>query len=133
MRKEGSESREAEALLYTVNQLAQELHPGGKLRALPSLESSLTRELGLDSLSRVELLSRIEREFGIHLPDRILVEADTPGDLLEAMRRTGEIPLPSRPPASPLPIEAAIPEESRTLLEVLDWHVETPPDRPHIR
>ena len=133
MRKEGSESREAEALLYTVNQLAQELHPGGKLRALPSLDSSLTKDLGLDSLSRVELLSRIEREFGLHLPDRVLVEAETPGDLLEAMRRTGDISVPAKPPALPPLVAAAIPEESKTLLEVLDWHVETHPERPHIR
>ncbi len=47
-----------------------------------NLDNSLEKDLGLDSLARVELLARIERHFGLVLPERIFTEAETPRDLL---------------------------------------------------
>jgi len=47
--------------------------------------SHLDRELGLGSLERVELLARLETEFGVRLPDRVASEANTPGDLARAI------------------------------------------------
>lgn len=125
------ESKLTEALLALISELARELQPGR--RVLVSLDSSLGRELGLDSLSRMELLSRLEREFGTRLPDRLLVEAETPRDLLDALLQGGEARLPVHPVIWSRPPEVAIPERASTLLEVLDWHVSTHPDRPHIR
>ncbi|NOR51591.1 MAG: hypothetical protein GQ470_03130, partial [Gammaproteobacteria bacterium] len=53
---------QAEQLLEIIAQLARELHP--HRRPLPlSLDDSLDREYGFDSLSRVELLLRLERAF----------------------------------------------------------------------
>ena len=51
----------ADVLLETVRQLAAELHrrSSGEIPAM--LDSSLERDLGFDSLGRVELLARIER------------------------------------------------------------------------
>jgi acyl carrier protein len=45
----------------------------------------LERDLGLGSLERVELVLRISQSFGLSLPDRIAAEADTLGNLLEAV------------------------------------------------
>ena len=52
-----------EALLELVKELVQELHPrrkhgDGRL----TLDASLEKDLGLDSLGRAELLIRLERE-----------------------------------------------------------------------
>ena len=49
-----------------------------------TLHSMLDRDLGLDSLSRMELLLRVEREFGVALPEQALQRIETVGDLLQA-------------------------------------------------
>jgi len=73
-----------ERVLEIVRELLQEL---GSFGALPMLHagSHLDRELGLGSLERVELLARLENEFGIILPDRTASEANTPEDLARAI------------------------------------------------
>ena len=73
-----------ERVLEIVRGLLQEL---GSFGALPMLNAGahLDRELGLGSLERVELLSRLEAEFGVVLPDRVAAEANTPEDLARAI------------------------------------------------
>jgi fatty-acyl-CoA synthase len=73
-----------ERVLEIVRGLLQEL---GSFGALPILHagSHLDRELGLGSLERVELLARLETEFGVTLPDRAASEANTPEDLARAI------------------------------------------------
>jgi fatty-acyl-CoA synthase len=73
-----------ERVLEIVREVLQEL---GSFGALPVLHagSHLDRELGLGSLERVELLSRLETEFGVRLPDRAASEANTPEDLARAI------------------------------------------------
>ncbi len=55
------------------------LHELGSFGAIPILhaDSHLDRELGLGSLERVELLARLESEFGVRLPDRAASEENT--------------------------------------------------------
>ena len=53
----------ATRLLRLIEQLLAESHP--QRRIAVTLDSSLERDLGLDSLGRVELLQRTERTFGI--------------------------------------------------------------------
>ena len=74
-----------ERVLEVLRSLLQEL---GSFGALPMLSanSHLDRELGLGSLERVELLARLETEFGVRLPDRVAAEANTPEDLARAIR-----------------------------------------------
>src|SRR6056297_1573986 len=58
-----------------------------------TMDSKLDSDLGLDSLTRAELLVTVERKFGVQLPEQLLSEADTPRDILEAvMRLKGEKP-----------------------------------------
>ena len=73
-----------ERVLDIVREMLQEL---GSFGALPALHarSHLDRELGLGSLERVELLSRLENEFSVRLPDRTASEANTPEDLARAI------------------------------------------------
>jgi acyl-CoA synthetase (AMP-forming)/AMP-acid ligase II/acyl carrier protein len=125
----------AEALLEQVRQQALELHPqrGRSLRV--TLDSALDRELGFDSLSRVELLLRLERAFGVGLSESLLAGAETPRDLWRAVR-AGKVaghPVPAaQARAAPLDELAGVPYTAGTLPEMLDWHVLSHPQRPHV-
>ncbi len=99
-----------------------------------TLESSLERELGLGSLERVELLSRLEAEFRRRLPDAVMAEAVTVGDLLRALLaaegRTAPERLLARFEALAAPL--ARPETAENLLEALQLHAFADPDRRHL-
>jgi acyl carrier protein len=126
----------ATRLLEIIRDLLVELHPGQKDIFRPALDSSLDRDLGLDSLSQVELLVRLEKSFNISLSEQILATVDTVRDLLRAVLTTG-----TRKRDSVAQEIAAIrlanveetPLLAETLVEVLEWHVKNHPDRPHIR
>ncbi|HSW52526.1 MAG TPA: acyl carrier protein, partial [Sulfuricaulis sp.] len=116
----------AEVILQLVQRLGAELHPT-RTAAKATLDSLLDRELGFDSLGRVELLARIERALNISLPEQVLVTAETPRDLLRAAQQAVAPAGPGTPsPAvKPAPREetAETPEAAATLIEMLDWHV----------
>ena len=131
-----------ERVLEIVRGLLQEL---GSFGALPMLNAGahLDRELGLGSLERVELLSRLEAEFGVVLPDRIAAEANTPEDLARAIvdaPHTG-----SSEEASPSALRAsAVTQElhrdaaqtgafaAQTLLDVLRFRAAHDTERAHL-
>jgi len=71
---------DANRLLAVVAEVAREARP--HFEAYVALDSSLERELGLDSLARVELVLRLEREFAASLPEQALASSETPRDLL---------------------------------------------------
>jgi fatty-acyl-CoA synthase len=79
---------EAQALA-SVRQLLVEL---GSARGMEELvargtKAHLERELGLGSLERVELMLRLGDACGVRLPDRVVAEADTVQDLVDAILR----------------------------------------------
>jgi acyl carrier protein len=122
-------------LLDIVQQLAVELHPGRTRAAQATLDSALDRDLGFDSLSRVELLLRIERAFGVSLPEQATMMVETPRDLLRAVLSGHAAGRPAA--VAQVSISAPgevvdVPAEADTLLDVLDWHVHNNPQRPHI-
>lgn len=103
-----------------------------------SLDMDFDRDLGLDSLARVELLSRLEKRFGVTLEDRVFAETRTPRALLEALSRAGHQSVADSPAVSttvsPEAKPAAVaPRHLQTLVEVLEWHAEQHPERVHIR
>lgn len=121
----------ARRLLAVVAALVAE--SGGAARA-PTLDSALDRDLGIDSLGRVELVMRIERAFGTRLPEETLASAETPRDLLRAVLRGAGAPAAPRAAdvvALAEPHTVATPESATTLLQVLDWHVASHPGRTH--
>ncbi|PWT93818.1 MAG: hypothetical protein C5B56_00115 [Proteobacteria bacterium] len=71
-------------VLDRIRGLLEELGSPGAVAILEA-RSQLDRDLGLGSLERVELLARLEKEFGVRLPDRIAAEAATPDDLASAI------------------------------------------------
>jgi acyl carrier protein len=76
---------EADALLSKVRDVVCELHPHMRDRVQVSLDSTLDRDLGLDSLARVELLVRLEQSFGVTLSEATLASVETPRDVLRAL------------------------------------------------
>jgi acyl carrier protein len=75
-----SEGLDPNRLLAIVAAVAKEARPN--FEPSVTLDSSLERELGLDSLARVELVLRLEREFAVSLPEQALASSETPRDLL---------------------------------------------------
>jgi fatty-acyl-CoA synthase len=73
-----------ERVLEVVRGLLEELGSHGAVAEL-SVRSNLDRDLGLGSLERVELLTRLEHAFDMRLPDTLSAEANTPEELIEAI------------------------------------------------
>ncbi len=71
-------------VLDLLRALLEEL---GSRGAIPILNPSshLDRDLGLGSLERIELLARLEKAFGVRLPESAAGEANTPDDLATAI------------------------------------------------
>jgi acyl carrier protein len=127
----------AEALLELVSRIVAELHPDASPHVEINLDSALDSDLGLDSLARMELLRRLEKEFGIHLPEKVLVSAETPRDLMRHLKKGEEVP---RQESVTQPLFDLEKNERRnvefsraqTLLDVLQHHVGVQPDADHI-
>ena len=113
-------------LLQLVRDLADQLRPGNDFAQSLGIDHSLERDYGLDSLSRAELVTRIESELGVSLEEAALSQAETPHDLLRAIvaapasASTAFVPEPARDDAR---IEYP-PASLATLVDVLDWHAE---------
>ena len=124
-------------LLALVDAVAAELHRGHAGLPRARLDSSLQRELAIDSLTRVELGMRIERRFGHGLTDEGLFEAETPRDLLVALAGAGglrALDLAPRSVASHAEERPfAPPHEVSNLIDMLAWHAERHGQRPHLQ
>jgi len=124
-------------LLAIVTELCAELFPGSRVGV--TLESDLTRDIGLDSLGRVELFSRLQSSFGVALPEELLTEARTLGDLLRgvsnapaAVAEWGAQAAPSAP-REDVGSAAVSPAPVTTLIELLEWRARIHPDRVHLQ
>ena len=128
-------------LLKLISAVTAELHPSSAENVTVNLDSRLDKDLGLDSLARVELFSRIEKSFDISLPDTVFAEAETPRDLMRVIvasdHAQASISGTSFSPAdqnkNEMISDGATPDHAGTLMDVLDWHVQHHPDHPHIR
>lgn len=124
-------------LLAVIDELARELHPGRQQHA--GLDSRFDRDLGFDSLTRVELLARLETRFTLSLPEEQVVGAETPRQLLAVLMQAGPAARPdaAQRAAHILPdvlpaATGAPPGLAQTLEDVLQWHAERQPQRPHV-
>jgi fatty-acyl-CoA synthase len=132
-------------VLDAVRGLLGEVDPA-RARAPIGPDQSLTRELALGSLERVELAMRLEQAAGVELGETVLADADTPRQIAAAIAQARVAGAPThgkklpRAEASPI-VEASAgvggargpAAGARTLVEALRWQVERGPDRLHIR
>ncbi|HYG53931.1 MAG TPA: AMP-binding protein [Burkholderiales bacterium] len=117
-------------VLSVVAAVAREARP--HVDAYVDLDSSLERDLGLDSLARVELVLRLEREFGASLPEQALASSETPRDLLRfLLAAAGHAPQSADRTVASLAQGEGVrpPDHAQTLIEALEYHVEKQPDR----
>jgi acyl carrier protein len=117
-------------LLSVVAEVAREARPN--VQAYVSLDSSLERDLGLDSLARVELVLRLEREFRASLPEQALASSETPRDLLRfLLAAAGAAPHRAEREVASLAQAEGVrpPHHAQSLTEALEYHVERQPDR----
>ncbi|NTW17603.1 MAG: AMP-binding protein, partial [Syntrophaceae bacterium] len=131
-----SEDSTGEVILKVIQDLVAELRQRRRLTRPVTLDSSLARDLGLDSLARVELVNRLERTFNITLPERVFADAETPRDLQRAVLSASPYQdIAKIPELKSLALDEApsVPYAVHTLTDVLKWHVQAHPDRPHIR
>lgn len=126
-----------ESLLPIVTRLMSELHPDVASHRPINLDSGLDRDLGLDSLARTELFNRLEKEFGVKLPEQALATAETPRDLLRFLNKEAPRTKVTEKPDSGLPESQTEQREvglagAKTLLDVLKQHIAIQPDSLHI-
>jgi 1-acyl-sn-glycerol-3-phosphate acyltransferase len=123
-------------LFEALEQLVAELHPHQTAAKNITLQSSLDRDLGLDSLARVELLARVERKLGVRISEKKFVEAVTPQDLLDEILEAGTA-ASSRVFRGAVPLAGgevdSKPGDAQTLVETLMWHVRAHPERAHVQ
>ncbi|NWG73063.1 MAG: acyl carrier protein, partial [Rubrivivax sp.] len=77
----GSSTVDEAAVIDVVTRTLADLHASAPGLPQVTMASVLDRDLGLDSLARVELLMRLERRFGVALPEDTLQRAETVNDL----------------------------------------------------
>ncbi|MGA2835735.1 MAG: AMP-binding protein [Acidimicrobiales bacterium] len=123
-------------MLEEVAAVAADVHGGSPPPV--TLASDLAVDLGLDSLSVVELYDRLQTAFGIPLPEELLATATTPGDWLAAILEAGGHPARAsdRPTVAPTALRTRggdWPVAAETLLDALAWHVEQHRDQSSIR
>lgn len=133
-------TKESEGTIDVVLRVAQQMvleiqpHRQGQLHLTP--QTHLERDLGLDSLGRVELFLRLGRELDVDIPDSALATVESLSDLTAAIDAVGvghgRARLDSAARGSGLERVTALPLGATTLTEMLDWHVLTHPDRPHV-
>ena len=120
----------ADALIAVVEQMVRDTRHQRAQRA--ALDSSLERDLGLDSLARVELVLRVERAFDVSLPERALYAAETPRDLLRLVHASRGVhrAAPERSVSSLVQAETGAQTcTAQTLTAALEWHAARHPDR----
>lgn len=131
-----AEEQKAADLIKIIHGLGLELKLRPHLLESLTLDSRFDKDLGLDSLARVEFISRIELHFGVKLPDRVFSTVETPRELLrEILNASAAKEAHSADLLEALSLEPTLttPRQANTLVDVLDWHAQTHADRPHIK
>jgi 1-acyl-sn-glycerol-3-phosphate acyltransferase len=118
-------------VLAVVRALAREVG-GDRAASAVSPEASLEREIGLGSLERVELLTRLESETGRELGDQYLTydsAREIARALLDApLRRDVTVPISA---ATPAPAAVRI-DDATTLVDALQRRAAAEPTRVHV-
>src|ERR1700751_1502708 len=128
--------------MYILRGLLEELGSHGALETLTPT-SNLDRDLGLGSLERVELLTRLEAAFGVRLPDHVAAEINTPEELTAAVLAAPvseslleESPSALRASAVVQRLHRHAPDEgifaAQTLIDVLRYRAQHDAERTHL-
>lgn len=126
-------------LTQLIKDLGDELHwPASKVSVI-SADTRLDKDLGLDSLTRVELASRIERIFGVLVGEGLFLDILTVGDLASAIEKAPVVNIERhrrmKIASQERPVKAnsvVIPYAAKTLVDVLNYYETNHPKRDHV-
>ncbi|OGT61803.1 MAG: hypothetical protein A3F14_07090 [Gammaproteobacteria bacterium RIFCSPHIGHO2_12_FULL_43_28] len=99
------------------------------------LDDSLQRHLRIDSLARSELFQRIEKQFEVTIPDRLLVEAENLNDIAAFLQKTSPgIKEPLRKEVMMSHGEKVTVDftKAKTLVDIILIYGKEAPNKPHI-
>jgi len=132
----GKKNNTIAELLQVISLLVAEVQPHRDATKAITPDTSFEKDLGLDSLTRVELISRVEKKFRLALPEQTIAQVESARDLLRAIQ-SAATPRTALHEVDIQAVELAdvksTPDDSATLIDILNWHVNSHPDRPHIR
>ena len=98
-----------------------------------TLNASLEKDLGIDSLGRVELFLRIEKAFAVKFEDSLMIEADSLQDIAKALEKANpSIGTTSMDFAARLEETKFDPSTCHTIIDVLLGHVKKEANRPQV-
>lgn len=119
-------------LLHLTREFLLEMETERALRGI-SLAANLERDLGIDSIGRVELFKRIEDNFGVDLPDSVMAQAvclnDIVPEILKAKPKRKYKPNKNIIQLKESDVDVS---EVQTLPEALRLYAINEPERPHI-
>jgi 1-acyl-sn-glycerol-3-phosphate acyltransferase len=135
--KTGHKSIDPDAVCRVAAQLAGEIDPHRSADLQVELDHSLERDLGFDSLAKVELLSRLEKAYGVTVREEVLTAAETLRDLIRALEQgaaRGKLSVDRQPMASSQEgeLRAATADTAQTLGEMLHLQTARAPDQVHL-
>lgn len=123
-------------LLPLIRQFGKDLRVRPEQMRRLHLDSRLDTDLGLDSLTRMEMLTRVEDHFDVALSEAVYARIETPRDLWrEIQNASPNQQLKSvllKTDTSEQNESDIIAYEAQTLVDILEWHVQTHPERTHI-
>ncbi len=127
-----SPTRQKSQILAVVQKFLIESGSDRAARSV-SAASLLEQDLGIGSLERAELFHRVEKAFGIQLPDSLMIDAKRIQDVMDAVSAAHpEEFVAAQSEVPSLEAKETDPSGGNTLTEVLHLYAEKDPERPHI-
>lgn len=114
-------------VLQVVRELAAELHP--QQTPPVTLGTHLEWDLGLASVERSELLTRLERALGARLPSDAVFQASTVADLMAITATGSSVAVPVEVQELPPGEVPPYPVQARSLVETLEYQAHHQPVR----
>lgn len=133
MAKEANYQVIEQRLLSIVREFLVDLDAERALRSV-SLDALLERDLGIDSLGKVELFRRVEKVFLVHLPERALAEVESLNDLVNMIEQSfgDQSQRKIQQFSQILGITDLDLSSAKTMLDVLSAYAEKEAERPHL-
>lgn len=127
-----SENNVEDKLLSLVHAFLVKLERHRSAMAV-TLHAQLDKDLGIDSIGKVELFHEVEDAFNIHLPDSVLGSALTVNDIAKAIKTAHpQVQVESKIITPSKLFKPFKPSEAQSLVEILLNWTKKDPNRPHI-
>ncbi|MEK7483845.1 MAG: AMP-binding protein [Planctomycetota bacterium] len=118
-------------VLEIIRRMLQELGNEIALRQL-SHQAKFSKDLGFDSLAKVELFTRIEQQFSMRFGEQAMMEIETPAELIRRILEGSGSVVETHEIVAHTIQETQPPDEANTLNKVLLYQYKQRPTQTHI-